>query len=100
MFGGHLWELVIVLALALVVFGPKRLPEIGGAMGKGIKEFKKGTSEMSELGDSASREPSTAAPASRPAPAAREGEVVPPSATRENSGANSAPAGSGDHSSA
>lgn len=44
MFGvGHLWELVVVLIIALVVFGPKRLPEIGGAMGKGIREFKKGT---------------------------------------------------------
>jgi sec-independent protein translocase protein TatA len=41
MFGGHIWELAIVLLLALVVFGPKRLPEIGGAMGKSIKEFRK-----------------------------------------------------------
>jgi len=48
-FGGHLWELVLVLLLALLVFGPKRLPEIGGSLGKGIKEFRKGTSD---LGDS------------------------------------------------
>jgi sec-independent protein translocase protein TatA len=47
-FGGHLPELVIVLILALVVFGPKRLPEIGGAVGKGIKEFRKGTSDIEE----------------------------------------------------
>jgi TatA/E family protein of Tat protein translocase len=60
-FGGHIWELVIVLALALVVFGPKRLPEIGGAMGKGIREFKKGTSELSELGDSVNSNPSATA---------------------------------------
>jgi sec-independent protein translocase protein TatA len=39
---------LIVLVLALVVFGPKRLPEIGGALGKGIKEFKRGTSEIEE----------------------------------------------------
>jgi sec-independent protein translocase protein TatA len=51
MFGGHIWELVVVLALALVVFGPKRLPEIGGAMGKGIREFRKSTSEPIELPD-------------------------------------------------
>jgi sec-independent protein translocase protein TatA len=37
-----------VLVLALVVFGPKRLPEIGGALGKGIKEFRRGTSEIEE----------------------------------------------------
>jgi TatA/E family protein of Tat protein translocase len=48
MFAGHLPELLIVLVLALVVFGPKRLPEIGGALGKGIKEFKRGTSEIEE----------------------------------------------------
>jgi sec-independent protein translocase protein TatA len=41
-------ELLIVLVLALVVFGPKRLPEIGGALGKGIKEFRRGTTEIEE----------------------------------------------------
>jgi sec-independent protein translocase protein TatA len=33
-------EIVIVLILALVVFGPKRLPELGQSMGKGIREFR------------------------------------------------------------
>ncbi len=33
-------ELVIVLALALIVLGPKRLPDAGRAMGRGLKEFK------------------------------------------------------------
>lgn len=46
--GGHLWELAIVVILALIVFGPKRLPEIGGAMGKSIKEFKKGTQDLQD----------------------------------------------------
>ena len=49
MFGGHIWELALVLIIALVVFGPKRLPEIGGAMGKSIREFKKGTTELEDL---------------------------------------------------
>jgi len=44
----HWWELALILILALVVFGPKRLPEIGGAMGKGIKEFKKATTELED----------------------------------------------------
>jgi TatA/E family protein of Tat protein translocase len=94
MFGGHLWELVIVLALALVVFGPKRLPEIGGAMGKGIREFKKGTSELSELGDSAAQQPQMTSTVSRPAsesvpatPGAREEtSPVPPSSTDRTAG--------------
>jgi sec-independent protein translocase protein TatA len=33
-------EIVIVLLIALVVFGPKRLPELGRSLGKGIHEFK------------------------------------------------------------
>jgi sec-independent protein translocase protein TatA len=33
-------EIILVLVIALVVFGPKRLPELGKSMGKGIREFK------------------------------------------------------------
>jgi sec-independent protein translocase protein TatA len=34
------FELAIVLIIALIVFGPKRLPELGKSLGKGIREFK------------------------------------------------------------
>jgi TatA/E family protein of Tat protein translocase len=57
MFGGHIWELAIILGLALVVFGPKRLPEIGGALGKGIREFKQSTAELTDVGTSITSEP-------------------------------------------
>jgi sec-independent protein translocase protein TatA len=33
-------EIVVVLVIALIVFGPKRLPELGNSLGKGIREFK------------------------------------------------------------
>jgi sec-independent protein translocase protein TatA len=33
-------EIIVVLIIALVVFGPKRLPELGNSLGKGIREFK------------------------------------------------------------
>jgi sec-independent protein translocase protein TatA len=33
-------ELIVVLIIALVIFGPKRLPELGRSMGKGIREFR------------------------------------------------------------
>lgn len=46
MITGHLPELVIILVLGLVFFGPKRLPELGEAMGKGIHSFKKGISDL------------------------------------------------------
>jgi len=38
-------ELVLVAVIALVVFGPSKLPELGGAVGKTIKEFKKSMQE-------------------------------------------------------
>jgi sec-independent protein translocase protein TatA len=37
-------ELAIVLIIALVIFGPKRLPELGRSMGRGIREFKSSVS--------------------------------------------------------
>lgn len=45
--GLHLPELIIVLVVALLIFGPKKLPEMGSAIGKSIKEFRKGVSELS-----------------------------------------------------
>ena len=41
MFGIGIPELLIILVVALVIFGPGKLPEIGGALGKGIRDFKK-----------------------------------------------------------
>lgn len=39
-FGLGVGELLVILAVLLLVFGAKRLPELGGALGKGIREFK------------------------------------------------------------
>lgn len=39
-------ELVIVLVIVLVVFGAKRVPEIGASIGKGIREFKRNISDV------------------------------------------------------
>lgn len=62
MFFSHFPELMIVLVLALVVFGPKRLPELGASLGSGIKEFRKATSEIHQTMVSESAA-TTAAPA-------------------------------------
>ena len=39
-FGIGIWELLILLLVLLLVFGPKRLPEMGKQLGKGMREFK------------------------------------------------------------
>lgn len=41
MFGLGATELIIILVVALVIFGPGKLPELGGALGKGIRDFRK-----------------------------------------------------------
>jgi sec-independent protein translocase protein TatA len=54
--GLHLPELIIVLAVALLIFGPKKLPEMGSAIGKAITEFRKGMSELSAPKDEPAQE--------------------------------------------
>ena len=41
-------ELVVVLIIALLVLGPKKLPEVGRSVGKGMREFKEGLSGKAE----------------------------------------------------
>ena len=41
-------ELLVVLVIALVIFGPKRLPDMGRQLGKGLREFRKATSEIQD----------------------------------------------------
>jgi len=49
MFGIGIPELIVVLIIILIIFGAGKLPEIGGAIGKGIKNFKKASSEPDEI---------------------------------------------------
>jgi len=48
MFGIGTPEIIIIVVVALLVFGPKRLPDIGKSLGKGLREFKKATSEFKD----------------------------------------------------
>jgi sec-independent protein translocase protein TatA len=41
-------ELLLIFGLVLVVFGPRKLPEIGKSLGKGLREFKQATREIKE----------------------------------------------------
>jgi sec-independent protein translocase protein TatA len=48
-FGLGLQELIIIMVIVFVIFGGKKLPELGSGLGKAIREFKRGTSEPDEI---------------------------------------------------
>jgi sec-independent protein translocase protein TatA len=58
------WELILLLVIVLIIFGPGKLPDIGNAVGKGIREFRKASSDLEESVRGESRRPS--APAEEP----------------------------------
>jgi TatA/E family protein of Tat protein translocase len=85
-------EMVVIAVIALIIFGPRKLPELGKSLGKSIAEFKRASNELKntledeirteELQDarkSAQVPPSAPVPSSTPdpAPAAPEGETTP-----------------------
>jgi len=41
-------ELILVLVIVLILFGPGKLPDIGNALGKGIREFRKASSDLED----------------------------------------------------
>jgi sec-independent protein translocase protein TatA len=59
-------ELLIVLVIVLLVFGPKRLPALGRQLGGGMREFKDSITGGKDQDDEASEETSDTAPADRP----------------------------------
>ena len=67
-------ELAIVLIIALVIFGPKRLPDLGKSLGKGMREFKDSLS--GENDDDDEEQAKLEAAASQPQPDADDGEPV------------------------
>jgi len=60
-----LW-LVVILVIVLIIFGPGRLPEFGGAVGKAMREFRKASNELTNEVTAATQ----AKPETPPAPAA------------------------------
>lgn len=66
-------EILIVLIIALIVFGPKRLPELGRSLGKGIREFRGSLSGDDDDEQPSRREPSV--PQEQPPPAPPEIEA-------------------------
>lgn len=75
-------ELIIILIIALVVIGPGRLPDVGAALGKSIREFRKASSDLSEATkvDTSPLPPATS-PSAAPAPTPTPPSVTPTSTT-------------------
>jgi sec-independent protein translocase protein TatA len=58
--GFHGLDLIVILVIALLIFGPKKLPEMGSAIGKSIKEFRKGMNELTAPKEEEPQPPSVA----------------------------------------
>jgi len=43
-----IWEILLILIVALIIFGPAKLPELGKSIGNGLREFKKATRELKD----------------------------------------------------
>jgi sec-independent protein translocase protein TatA len=83
-------EMLIIGVIALIIFGPRKLPELGKSLGKSIAEFKRAsnelkntleeeirTEELNEARKSAQIPPSAPVAVSTPAPTAPDGETTP-----------------------
>ena len=79
-------ELIIILVIALIIFGPRKLPELGRSLGRSINEFKKASNELrstleEEIRVEEQRERTTAAASATP-PAATPPPVDGPTVSR------------------
>jgi sec-independent protein translocase protein TatA len=75
-FGFHPLWLVILLVIVLIIFGPGKLPELGGAVGRGIREFRRTSSELTD-------EIKTAVTEKEPAPTATTASATEPDKATE-----------------
>ncbi len=60
------WEWIIILVIVVIIFGVGKLPEIGGALGKGIRDFRKGMQTEEQPKEEDKEKTETAASADKP----------------------------------
>ena len=70
MFGLGFWEISVILIIALVVLGPKKLPELAKSLGKGIREFRNATEDFKSTMDSELHKPEQQRELPKPQPPA------------------------------
>ena len=75
-------EILVILVVVLLLFGAKRLPEIGSSMGKGIREFKKSINDMNRSVTELDREERVDLPRERPVAATPRDEETHPEPKR------------------
>jgi len=82
-FGIGFGEMVLIFAVLLLVFGAKRLPEIGGAMGKSIRDFKRSINGLDEASiDRSIQNPASPQQIPTPAPE-QQAQAMPQPASRD-----------------
>jgi len=84
----HWFYIVGLLLIVLIIFGPGRLPELGGAVGKAMREFRKATSELTNEVTQTVQAPNPPSPPS-PAPPAQPVESAPAKGPESASSSNS-----------
>ena len=84
-FGISLPELIILLLVVLLVFGAKRLPEMGRSLGKGMREFKDSVSGVEETFSTTTTTTTTPTPTRVELPTATSEPVAPPSGSEARS---------------
>ncbi|MEM7675680.1 MAG: twin-arginine translocase TatA/TatE family subunit [Myxococcota bacterium] len=70
MFGLSFWEIGVILIIALVILGPKKLPELAKSLGKGIREFRNATDDFKSTMDEELSKPDPKKELPKPRPAA------------------------------
>lgn len=69
-------ELIIILVIALIIFGPRKLPELGRSIGRSLAEFKRASNELRQtLDDEIRTEQQPRTSTSAPSPAVEDGAV-------------------------
>jgi sec-independent protein translocase protein TatA len=88
-------ELILILIIALVVLGPGKLPDVAASLGKGLREFRKAASDVTDAGK-LDAPPQAPAPATAPAQPAATESPAPTSGAASDPGASASSEPSGD----